>query len=132
MLELKPDSESKEWLLGDNFLRGYYQVYDMLNEKVGMSGSGISAGEKVVLEDPKDHETKAATTNTSSGDESEGSKNAGRFDPLDFSLTSSWIFWGIMAFLLIVIIWVCAICCKKKKEGDVDQQELQRQQEAYR
>lgn len=27
------------WLLGDNFLRGYYQVYDMANKQIGLASS---------------------------------------------------------------------------------------------
>mmetsp|Transcript_11290 Transcript_11290/g.11327 ORF Transcript_11290/g.11327 Transcript_11290/m.11327 type:complete len:177 (+) Transcript_11290:826-1356(+) len=29
------------WILGDNFLRGYYQIYDMANLQVGMFSSGF-------------------------------------------------------------------------------------------
>lgn len=29
------------WLLGDNFLHGYYQVYDMTNQLIGLASSGF-------------------------------------------------------------------------------------------
>ncbi len=31
------------WLLGDNFLRGYYQVYDMANKQIGLASSKFIA-----------------------------------------------------------------------------------------
>jgi hypothetical protein len=50
-LELKPDTNTVEWLLGDNFLRGYYQVYDMKEERVGLRGSGITEGDIIAVEE---------------------------------------------------------------------------------
>jgi len=51
LLDLKGDEGSSEWLLGDNFLRNYYQVYDMANERVGMVGSGVAEGMFLEIED---------------------------------------------------------------------------------
>ena len=48
------------WLLGDNFLRGYYQVYDITNRQIGLASSkfitngSYSFNNSVVYVPPRD------------------------------------------------------------------------------
>jgi len=95
--------------LGDNFLRGYYQAYDMANAKVGLKGSGVVQGEYVEIE---------TITYSSQEDDDDDDSGKKKFDLSDFSLWTTWVFFACMFFLIIVIVWVSIRCARAKKEDD--------------
>ena len=39
VLQEETDSTANFWLLGDNFLQGYYQVHDIMNKRIGLASS---------------------------------------------------------------------------------------------
>jgi hypothetical protein len=55
------------WLLGDNFLRGYYQVYDISNRQIGLASSkfitngSYSFNNSVVYVPPRDTSSALST-----------------------------------------------------------------------
>lgn len=61
------------WLLGDNFLRGYYQTYDMTNKLIGLASSkyitnGSYSFNNTSVYVPKNQNTVSTIANTNSNE----------------------------------------------------------------
>ena len=58
------------WLLGDNFMRAYYQVYDISNKQIGLASSkfisngSFSLNNSIVYKPPTDSSMGQASTSS--------------------------------------------------------------------
>lgn len=98
------------WLLGDNFLRGYYQVYDISNRQMGLASSkfivnnSFSFNNSVVYVPPRD--------TTSALNTDDDGKIMG-MDQMDFTILLICVCGG--GSLLILGIGVCVYCWIKRR-----------------
>jgi len=102
-------SNIKFWLMGDNFLRGYYQTYDMTGKRVGLASSkfitnnSYSFNNSVIYIPPSQPIT--STTGTVINSTSE--KILG-FDQMDFTIILIVVCGG--GSFLLISIGVCIYC----------------------
>jgi hypothetical protein len=74
----EPTANVDYWLVGDNFLRGYYQTYDMTRQRVGLASSKYILSNSYILNNTVVYDTTKAGTTQNIG------KLSVRFNSLNF------------------------------------------------
>jgi hypothetical protein len=99
------------WLLGDNFLRGYYQVYDISNKQMGLASSKFITNGSYFFNNSVVYVPSRETTSGLGTGENE--KILG-MDQMDFTIMIIVVCGG--GSLILIGIGICAYCWVKKRK----------------